>query len=386
MPMPFKQTRGAAPGENLILQIIPHARKAGDGVASYAEILGTRIHERHHARSIFIVNHNESFNASESNDIISIDDEISLDHLINSDVKITGIIIHYSGYGYHPLGFPFWLFGFVKRLKNRIQGSIRVVGVMHEIHSGIRPLRKASLLVPLQALASRLIAFVSDSVIVTNQHYESILLSMAVSREKLVQTPVFSNLGEPSDISNAPQVRRLAIIGNNVDYGAEPLTDTRFIRFLAQMEIEEIFDIGRREKQVPAESGCVKITSHGFLSDTEVSAKLKECVFGLMPYPRYGAHLAGKSGLIAAYAAHGVVPVMWTSGKPPSDGLLHNQTMTILGDDYPIAPMTNAQIDAMRQGVFHWYASHSASRTADKLMAFVNDGRRHTSIHPARQS
>jgi hypothetical protein len=130
--------------------------------------------------------------------------------------------------------------------------------------------------------------------------------------------PVFSNVGEPEQLpdwddrkprmivfGSAPQRRRVYL---------EHRTDLE--KACQVLELDEIVDIGA-PLDIPQLS--VRVSQRGILPATEVSREMLAARTGFFAYPT--AYL-GKSGIFAAYAAHGLVPVTFKANQMKNeDGL-----------------------------------------------------------------
>ena len=132
--------------------------------------------------------------------------------------------------------------------------------------------------------------------------------------------PVFSNVGEPG-FRSAPRTRSAAA----VVFGLAGVEDRLFgiyrpdlERIIAALGIEKIFDIGPRFSSVPHTLAGVPVISKGVLPQGAVSELLQRARFGFVAYP---LDFIGKSGVFAAYAAHGVVPIVLSEREGAFDGL-----------------------------------------------------------------
>ena len=89
-------------------------------------------------------------------------------------------------------------------------------------------------------------------------------------------------------------------------------------RVCKNLGILEIIDIGARAIQPPSHLGQIPIMCLGQLARNTVSQYLMSCRFGLL---NYDVARLQKSGVFAAYAAHGVIPICIGSEATPPFGL-----------------------------------------------------------------
>src|SRR5262249_54091307 len=89
-------------------------------------------------------------------------------------------------------------------------------------------------------------------------------------------------------------------------------------RAIVSLEVEEITDIGPRFQAPPTSLAGAPVTSRGTLPPSAISELLQQARFGFIAYP---FDVLGKSGVFAAYAAHGTIPVVFADRRGLFDGL-----------------------------------------------------------------
>jgi hypothetical protein len=122
--------------------------------------------------------------------------------------------------------------------------------------------------------------------------------------------------------------------------------------------IKRIIDIGTRKTAPPRLVGPAPVMTMGQLAPDRVSRDLVSCRFGLL---NYDIARLQKSGVFAAYAAHGVIPICIGSEATPPFGL--EEGRHFLRWPLKILPDLHAMQTSLRQ----WYADHSIARNADVL-------------------
>jgi hypothetical protein len=101
----------------------------------------------------------------------------------------------------------------------------------------------------------------------------------------------------------------------------------------------------------------------GRLAASNVSAVLATCRFGAVELANRA--VLGKSGTFAAYAAHGVVPVVFGSKGATGDGLVEGSNVLLAGETGGVDP---AQA-ALR--IIQWYRDHRIERHASAIAGMV---------------
>jgi hypothetical protein len=183
--------------------------------------------------------------------------------------------------------------------------------------------------------------------------------------------PVFSNVGE-SGCGLAPHERApYAVI-----FGLAGVEERMFgvyrcdiERAVRKLGVEKIFDIGPRSKAPPKELAGIEVIANGALPRTAVSELLQQARFGLLAYP---FDVLGKSGVFAAYAAHGVIPLVFADRRIAFDGL---QSHSHFLDGLTPESLTTdvVRLADMQRNLFAWYSSHSLPTQAMVISEMLAD-------------
>ena len=131
--------------------------------------------------------------------------------------------------------------------------------------------------------------------------------------------------------------------------------------------VGEIVDIGPRDAKVPEEVGGLRVRSLGELSAGDISQLLSRCRVGVLDYP---SDVLGKSTVFAAYAAHGVVPVITRFRDGNADGLRDGGHFIVARERMDRTYSTK-ELEAVSQAVSQWYAPHSLERQAAALSGIL---------------
>jgi len=309
-----------------IVQIVPRRVGQPEGIGDYATRLANALFERSGCRSAFVVG-------------TPADIELPVeDAWLNSPVTVrTGsrfakqltdicldteakaVVLHVAGYGYQKRGVPFWLLNGMQRWR-RMQPSICLIGIFHELFASNRVWNSSFWLSPAQRYIARELWRLCDYGLTTNDAYAGHLAAWRPITQK--------QLRESAAVTNA-------------------------------LSIQNVIDIGARVMSVPPRLGHAVVTSMGPLSGCLVSRHLLACRYGLL---NYDVGRLGKSGVFAAFASHGVIPICIGSRAVPTDGL--EEGRHFLRWPFEQAPPNLSEI---QRELVCWYQKHSVAEHADLL-------------------
>lgn len=278
------------------------------------------------------------------------------------------VVVHFSGYGYAQRGLCQWLVDELRVLKARHGQAVRLLVVFHELFATGMPWRSAFWLAPLQSSIARRLARLADGLWTNTGHHAGWLRGAAGNDKPLHVRPVFSNVGEPVDLPSWAARRPHAIVFGSAVTRQRALSAVRGQEpALTRLGITELIEVGDGASQRTGPTGLP--TRHlGRLSPQALGALLCGSRFGLLDYP--ARHL-GKSGVFAAYAAHGCVALNLSARNGDADGLRAGVHYVDLGaafedDGDVLAPM------ALRLN--RWYGSHCLALQAGELLNGADNG------------
>lgn len=259
------------------------------------------------------------------------------------------ILLHYSGYGYAKRGAPLWL---LKKLQAE-RSNIKTLGVyFHELYAFSPPWGSAFWLSPVQLHIARRIAELSDYWI-TNREVSAEWLRRFAADKPHAVLPVFSNVGEVATYSSN-RLKTIVVFGGAAlrasTYRAAGDSLFKWVRTQGL----ELHDIGPAMNDRAVNNSLIQagVTVHGRLATIEASHILSKASFGLVKYP---VEYVAKSGVFAAYAAHGVCPILISDIFETSDGL-------VIGENYlsglPDEIVNEAKSRYIGQLTWEWYQSH----------------------------
>ena len=287
--------------------------------------------------------------------------------------KTQAVLLQLSPYGFERNGAPFWLArGICEWRQARGNSSPPLVTLFHELYAMSPPWQRAFWVTIFQRKAIKQIYESTDVVLTTLARYSKYLDRYAYSTERHARTlNTASSVGEPSDLP--PLLTRpasIAVFGSARSRAYIYEKAASEIRDLINMlGVHEIVDIGAPLVDAAIPSLPCRFRALGVLPATAVSRELLQSRAGLVTYPV--THL-GKSGIYAAYCAHGLAPIVCLKGanrEASEDGFSHGRhfldiSEVALRSDWPSLAYVAAQAHLK-------YADRSLSCHADVLSRHV---------------
>ena len=131
-----------------------------------------------------------------------------------------------------------------------------------------------------------------------------------------------------------------------------------FLPALGAAGIEGILDIGPALDGRATIRPAASVTRCGYLEPAPASAAMLRARFGLLDYP---LDFAAKSGAFAAYAAHGLVPLVRGAAGGGGDGISHG--LNLVRTNEPI-PELRSRAPRIAAAAHAWYRDHRLERAA----------------------
>ena len=279
------------------------------------------------------------------------------------------VVLHYSGYGYGQRGLCFWLLDQLRALRAHHRDALRLVVVFHELYASGPPWRSAFWLMPAQAWIAARLAGSADASWTNSEHHARWLRQQMPATAPLHVCPVFSNVGEPG-----PGPTWTDRLPQAVVFGSASTRQRTFDALspreglLRQIGIEAIIEVGPGAASVRGR-GALRRQHVGRLDTSALGQLLHTSRFGLLDYP---STMLGKSGVLAAYAAHGCTVLNTRPCGADTDGLAAGRDYLAL-QSLETATGTpgigNAEHQDMASRLSAWYADHRLARQADELLA-----------------
>jgi hypothetical protein len=276
------------------------------------------------------------------------------------------LVVHYSGYGYAPHGAPEWLADALEAPPAFAAG--RIVTMFHELYATGWPWRRAFWYSPRQRAVAIRIARASDT-LMTNREQSARWLERGSGRlvGSVLSLPITSNVGEPGSVppwgGRPPRAVAFGGVRNKQFLCGTSAKATA--RLLKRLEIAELFDIGQPAviRRAAFERCGIRVRQLGYCTTERVSEVLLESRIGLLDYP---FAFLGKSGVLAAYAAHGLAILNAARKKEPADG---HAIPVYSSDSLAIEGLpTMAELASAGERARNWYLPHQSSDHARAML------------------
>jgi hypothetical protein len=359
------------PANNMpaIVQIVPRRTVQPEGIGDYATLLANALFERSGCRSVFLVGTPAEIeppvkDAWDNSPVTSQKGSVLSKQLteVCRETEAKAVLLHVSGYGYQKRGVPFWLLRGIQEWR-RVQPRTRLVGIFHELYATGHLRNSSFWLSRAQRYVTSELWRLCDNGLTTNDAYFCELAAWRrLTGNQLKVLPVSSNVGEPDTLTpllNRP-IQMAVFGGPGVEEGvySSPVFE-RSAEIANALGIETVIDIGGRVTSVPARLGNAVVKSVGRLSRCLVSRHLLGCRYGLL---NYDVGRLGKSGVFAAYAAHGVIPICIGSRAAPTNELEAGRHFL----RWPFN-RSSANLPEIQANLIRWYHDHSIAKHADVL-------------------
>lgn len=274
------------------------------------------------------------------------------------------IFLQYSGYGYAKRGAPLWL---LKTLQEEKE-NFKTLGIFfHELYATGPPWGSAFWLSPVQKHIARRLAELSDFWITNREGSAQWLRQFAGDKPHAV-LPVFSNVGEMPEYSfvRAPKI---VVFGSAALRTATYLAAGNALFTWAREQGLEIHDIGPAINDIAVLKSlqAARVVLHGRLANEEVSRQLSDVSFGILAYP---LDYVAKSGVFAAYCAHGVCPVLISTNFPAADGLVANKHYLA---GLPVSIELGWDIKKIGSTAWEWYQLHNVKTHLFTIKSLFRD-------------
>ncbi|MBU2858407.1 hypothetical protein HF289_16620 [Acidithiobacillus ferrooxidans] len=273
------------------------------------------------------------------------------------------VVLQMSGYGFSKRGAPLWL---LREMERRRHESSKFGVFFHELYAFGPPWKSAFWVSPAQRYVVCRLAEMSDFWM-TNREGSAQWLRRYAGNKPHAVLPVFSNVCE---IQSLPAVRknRLVVFGSAGLRTTAYRTAGRGLLQWAKRQSIEIHDVGPTvtDPQVMETLMGGGVIQHGRLEADKISDLMRDSRFGVIAYP---IGFIAKSGVFAAYCAHGLCPVILSKGHAPSDGLLAGQHYL---PGIPTGIVNADKAQRIGEGAWGWYQSHKLACHVAALREFLD--------------
>lgn len=354
-----------------ILQLVPRFSPQICGVGDQASILGETLLRDHGVSSRFLVSSSEWLPGPENDPervaMLRRQSDSALDRQLAHETRgASGLLIHFSGYGYATRGAPLWLARAAGRFR-RNHPDIPLHIMFHEL-SSLGNWRSSSFWNwPLQQwIIARLTRLASGTVFTNREEYARQIREWQPEPAEPVQVlPVFSNLGEPEQLSSwESRESAMAFFGWPISASRVPEFFERLQAAIAALGVKKLYVFRH-----PLPAGFelpIPVETHEVLPPERISALLGKCRYAFSDYnPQY----LGKSSLLAAFAAHGLTTILHQGVGTLPDGLEVRQHVLSVADAQSLQD-AHAYQDAANQ-LQAWYRAHDRRITASVHAAAI---------------
>jgi hypothetical protein len=306
-----------------ILQIVSGFKPTVDGLGDFSRRLGDALWQQHAIRSHFLAYRRPKspLDATEilPNTISYPAESTPSSFLAHARELIAAqhfdcVLLHYGGYSYSSNGRPG---EFVKAMEELAQ-STRALVFFHEVYATGMPWRRSFWTRGEQRRSAGNLFRIASTAFTSTALFESMLQPLNANHCELIQIPIFSNVGEPENLRPlGERSRRLVVFGQLVTRIRLYRTHRHTLEDICRrLRIESIVDIGSGQSaDIPKTLAGIEVQSSGWMEEQQVSDLMADSIAGVIGY---WPDSWQKSGVIASYLAHGLVPIVVE---------LHNRTI-----------------------------------------------------------
>jgi hypothetical protein len=347
--------------ENIIM-IVPQLLPVIDGVGDYSLNLAKQLHQCAGLKTTFIVAdpdwHGDSMIDGFSVHVLTTRSSAALTNTLTMLADLsTMVILQFSGYGYARHALCVWLVTALRQWKTQ-QSNASLLIMFHELF--IQPGHLLSKDFWIHTLQKKIVAdlvTISDG-LMTNADVHVSGLNALRRSPKILKLPIPSNMGEPRSVPLiCDRINQLVIFGQvgtrqrayqNAFHSLQLICD--------QLNIDTIIDIGTLIELRFQKIGAAKVVQMGELPEAQISQILSESKVAFLDYgdSRYLA----KSGVFAAYCAHGMVPIVSQSSALRLDDLHSGQNY--LAFDARCSRLCDfSSLQDIANAAYAWYQTHN---------------------------
>ncbi len=298
-----------------ILQIVSGFKPSIDGMGDFSRLLGKILWEHNRLPSQFLVYRRPptALDPAEIAPNVALYPQDSTpgalrqslaDLLVRQSYDFA--LVHYGPYAYSPKGTPAAFAAAIGELA----GKMPVLVFFHEIFSKGMPWQRAFWTQTEQKRTIADLLKLSTASFTSNAGYLNRLQVFNAANRPLSTIPIFSNVGEPQTLRPLHQRARQLVV-----FGQAQTRSRLYKEYLPALEeicrtlrIETVVDVGSGQSEhLPARMGDAPIRVEGWMDEEQLSALMANSVAGVLGY---WADVWEKSGVMAAYLAHALLPIL----------------------------------------------------------------------------
>ena len=270
------------------------------------------------------------------------------------------VLLHYVGYGYSAHGIPFYLVSGLRNYKKK--SNCRLLVFFHELYANSNSIFELPFYTHLlQKEIVRQLYAMADDTFTNCETYTQLLKRVGGSAsDKTTCTGLFSNVPEDLFDERLARDAHSMIVFGSLARRKTVYDHPGFVSVLKNLNVKRLYDVGPGE--LFFESKSIEWHKMGALGTSDLATCLNRTNFGGLCYK---PHLLGKSGILSAYAAFGVIPInLIFSGDSPGDGLIEGRNYF----SWTASMLPNSALeDDARRELRSWYSSHNQHAVSEKI-------------------
>ncbi|MCE7067144.1 hypothetical protein [Dyadobacter sp. CY326] len=338
-----------------IVHITPTLPPAINGLGDFSFLLSQTLEELYPSEAFFLVKDLPPGNkAGQVTEFSAADFYTKL-----SDCRPDVVMLHFVNYAYQEKGLPFYMPKALKKLKQHT--NCKVLVYFHELYAtSTSMLRTAYYTTYLQKIIVKQLYALADQTFTNCQLYKVLLSELLKGKPNtLIVTGLCANIPEAYYNKSIRKEDAAMVIFGSQSSRASIYGNPLFNNVIKNAGIQTIYDIGAGHMSYTGAQ--VQFNALGKLPAEDIAPYLNRCAYGALDYP---PHLLGKSGILSAYAAYGVMPINFNAIKEEIlDGLTN-------GADYfdtaSALPVKDAE--AARTRLLAWYKKRNQKSIATSVI------------------
>lgn len=298
-----------------ILQIVSGFKPNVDGMGDFARLLGDALWQQSKLRSHFLV-YRTSRTPFDINEILPNTLSYSTEASPSAFLKtIAGLrsrnsfdcaLLHYGPYAYSSIGEPA---AFVRAIEE-LAKEMKVLVFFHETYAWGMPWKRAFWTNRQQRKSIGKLLHLATAAFTSNAKYMQQLQDLNTAGRPVAKIPIFSNIGEPDGLRRLDQRSRQVVIFGQLATRIRLYRDHRrdLERVCKKLGIETIVDVGSGQSPyIPTTLAGITVRRAGWMDELQLSNLMADSIAGIVGY---WPDVWEKSGVIAAYQAHALVPIL----------------------------------------------------------------------------
>ena len=298
-----------------ILQIVSGFKPSVDGMGDFARLLGDALWRQSKLRSHFLVYRTPKapFDANEIlPNSLSYAAEASPSGFLKEIVRLRSqnsfdcALLHYGSYAYSHTGESAAFVQVIEELAK----DMKVLVFFHETYASGMPWKRAFWTRRQQRKSVGKLLHLATAAFTSSAIFMRQLQELNTAGRSVTKIPIFSNIGEPDDLRTLDERSRQVVIFGQLVTRIRLYRDHRhdLERVCKKLGIETIVDVGSGQSpHIPTTLAGITIRRAGWMDERQLSHLMADSIAGIVGY---WPDVWEKSGVIAAYQAHALVPIL----------------------------------------------------------------------------